>query len=70
MLNDRERAILVLLMRGKTQKGVANRIGMSFRHTQYLIRALRNKLGARSVTHMAAIALAKGLLPNPIEVKE
>lgn len=61
-LNDRERQVLVLVAKGRTDIQIARDIGKSVETTKRAMHQLRTKLGASNRAHAVAIGFAKGYL--------
>jgi two-component system nitrate/nitrite response regulator NarL len=62
-LSDREEEILGLLVEGLTNRGIAERLGLSARTVESHRLRLRRKLGARSAAELARKAIDFGLVP-------
>jgi DNA-binding NarL/FixJ family response regulator len=63
-LSDREGEILRLLIDGLTNRGIAERLGLSARTVESHRLRLRRKLGARSAAELARKAIDLGLVPS------
>ena len=62
LLSDREEEILRLLIEGLTNRGIAERLGLSARTVESHRLRLRRKLGARSAAELARKAIELGLV--------
>lgn len=63
-LSDREEEILKLLIEGLTNRGIAERLGLSARTVESHRLRLRRKLGARSAAELARKAIDLGLVAS------
>lgn len=64
-LTDRERDVLVSLLRGNSNKGVAMELGISPRTVEIYRKNMMEKLGARSPSEAARIGIYAGLWLSP-----
>lgn len=62
-LTARERDVLIEIARGRTNKEVASRFGISVRTVESHRETLMRKLGVRGVASLTRLALDSGLLP-------
>jgi DNA-binding CsgD family transcriptional regulator len=61
-VTSRERTVLTLLALGRTGPEIAEELTVSLDTVRTHIRALKGKLGARTLAHLVAIALRDGLV--------
>lgn len=64
-LTTRERQVLALLGVAYTDKDIQRTLGISFSTTHAHVLAIKRKLRVRQRTHLALIAVAHGLSPQP-----
>ncbi len=69
-LTKRELDVLGLLMRGLTDKQIANRLGNAVGTIKYHVKQLRNKLDASSRTEAVLIAQRRGLFPREASARQ
>jgi DNA-binding CsgD family transcriptional regulator len=62
-LSPREAEVVRLLVEGLTDQEIGNRMFITERTAQAHVAAARRKLGARTRTHLAVIALRRGIVP-------
>lgn len=65
VLTGREEDILDLLAHGLSSKEVARQLGISPRTVEHRLASIKEKLGARNVTHAVAMAVARHLIDAP-----
>ena len=63
-LTQREREVLELVADGASNREVADRLGIAERTVGLYVSSILSKLGARSRTEAASIAVRRGLLPG------
>ena len=63
-LTDRERQVLQLAAEGRTNRDIAQRLGISFRTVESHRTNLGRKLGLRTYTELVQFAVRRGLIPN------
>jgi len=63
-LTDRERQVLQLAAEGRTNRDIAQRLGISFRTVETHRTNLGRKLGLRTYTELVQFAVRRGLIPN------
>ena len=63
-LTDRERQVLQLAAEGRTNRDIAQRLGISFRTVETHRTNLGRKLGLRTYTDLVQFAVRRGLIPN------
>jgi DNA-binding NarL/FixJ family response regulator len=63
-LTDREMEVLRLIALGRSNKAVANQLGMAVGTAKHHVKQLLAKLSARSRTEAASIARRRGLVPR------
>ena len=64
-LSERERAILQMLVAGRSNPLIASALHVSLGTVKADLQSLFQKLGVKDRTHLAAIALARGLVQSP-----
>jgi DNA-binding NarL/FixJ family response regulator len=61
-LTEREREVLELLAEGLSNKGIAQRLGISDQTAKFHVASIAGKLGARNRTEAVRLALRQGLI--------
>jgi DNA-binding NarL/FixJ family response regulator len=69
-LNDREKDIVKLIVRGLTTKEISLRLELDLAQTRYRRERIMNKLGLRSVAELTRFAVAQGWVPVSPETPE
>jgi DNA-binding CsgD family transcriptional regulator len=64
-LSSREREILQLLAENKSNKEIANRLGISIRTVETHRRSVMQKLNASSIVELVHYAIRNGLVESP-----
>lgn len=64
-LSERERAILQMLVAGRSNPAIADTLHVSLGTVKADLQSLFQKLGVKDRTHLAAVALARGLVRPP-----
>jgi DNA-binding NarL/FixJ family response regulator len=66
-LSDREQSVLRLLARGRTNRQIADNLGLSVGRVRNIVGTLLNKLGLVDRTQAALLAYRSGLADTPCD---